>query len=142
MAAGVRYSIQELADLGDISRRTVRYYVQEGLIPPPTGVGRGRHYDQTHLDRLLEVKARQASGHSLDEIRSTRAKGPRTDDRASTIEPLPRPSMWRRIVVTPGVEIHVASGVRLPGPGRLRELSDWCRTLFVHPEDDEVDHAD
>ena len=28
-----RNSVGELAELGDVSRRTVRYYVQEGLIP-------------------------------------------------------------------------------------------------------------
>ena len=33
------YAIGELADLGGISRRTVRYYVQEGLLPPPRGLG-------------------------------------------------------------------------------------------------------
>ena len=38
-----RYNIDELADLGGVSRRTVRYYVQEGLLPAPLGVGRGRH---------------------------------------------------------------------------------------------------
>ena len=30
-----RYDIDELADLGGVSRRTVRYYVQEGLLPAP-----------------------------------------------------------------------------------------------------------
>ena len=67
-----RYNIDELADLGGVSRRTVRYYVQEGLLPAPLGVGRGRHYDQSHLDRLLEVKAQQEAGRSLDDIRARR----------------------------------------------------------------------
>ena len=62
--------IQELADLGDVSRRTVRYYVQEGLLPAPLGIGRGRHYGPEHLDRLLQVKALQSAGRSLDDIRA------------------------------------------------------------------------
>jgi DNA-binding transcriptional MerR regulator len=37
-----RYGIDELAELGGVSRRTVRYYVQEQLLPPPLGVGAGR----------------------------------------------------------------------------------------------------
>src|SRR4029450_11325862 len=65
-----RYAIQDLADLADVSRRTVRYYVQEGLIPAPLGVGRGHHYAQAHLDRLLQVKELQAAGRTLDEIRA------------------------------------------------------------------------
>ena len=66
------YNIDELADLGGVSRRTVRYYVQEGLLPAPLGVGRGRHYGRPHLDRLLEVKAWQEAGLSLVEIRAGR----------------------------------------------------------------------
>ena len=64
-----RYAIGDLADLGGVSRRTVRYYVQENLLPPPFGVGRGNHYGRAHLDQLLRVKALQESGRTLDEIR-------------------------------------------------------------------------
>ena len=57
-----RHAIGELADLGGVSRRTVRYYVQEGLLPAPLGVGRGRHYGAEHLEQLLKVKALQEQG--------------------------------------------------------------------------------
>ena len=61
-----RYGIDELAELGGVSRRTVRYYVQERLLPPPLGVGRGRHYGRAHLDALLRVKSMQEAGLTLD----------------------------------------------------------------------------
>lgn len=124
------YSIDELADLGGVSRRTVRYYVQEGLLPSPLGVGRGRHYGRPHLDRLLEVKAWQEAGLSLDEIRARRAPAPASGSGSVTprlSRPLPR-STWRRLSLAPGVELHVAQDVRLPAPGRLDELVEWCRT--------------
>ena len=57
MTGTVRYAIGDLAQLADVSRRTVRYYVQEGLLPAPLGVGRGNHYGPEHLERILEVKA-------------------------------------------------------------------------------------
>ena len=69
MSAAVRYAIEELATLGGVSRRTVRYYVQEGLIPPPLGLGRGNHYTPEHLEQLLRVKALQENGRTLVEIR-------------------------------------------------------------------------
>ena len=125
-----RYSIQDLADLADVSRRTVRYYVQEGLIPAPLGVGRGPHYAQAHLVRLLQVKELQSSGRSLDEIRATVDGG--AERRA--IKPaiaLPDRSVWRRLQLAPGIEIHVANHITLPGPNRLRELADWCRVHFT-----------
>jgi MerR HTH family regulatory protein len=121
------YNIDELADLGGVSRRTVRYYVQEGLVPAPLGVGRGRHYGRAHLERLLEVKSQQDAGLSLDEIRARRGPipgggvpGPRPP------QPLPR-STWRRLTLAPGVELHVSHAIRLPAPGRLEELVEWCR---------------
>ncbi len=130
-----RYAIGELADLGGISRRTVRYYVQEGLLPAPLGVGRGDHYGREHLDRLLQVKALQEAGRTLDEIRHVLAGSPAPEAarvRAGT-QPLPR-SMWRRVELLPGVELHVSGDVRLPPPGRLQELAEWCRTNFGNGE--------
>ncbi len=124
-----RFSIDELSDLAGVSRRTVRYYVQEGLLPPPLGVGRGRHYDRTHLDRLLEVKAQQEAGLSLDEIRARRTPQPGGGEPAPPPAPapaLPR-STWRRLELAPGVELHVASDIRLPAASRLNELVKWCR---------------
>ena len=130
MADDARYAIQDLADLADVSRRTVRYYVQEGLIPAPLGVGRGPHYGQAHLDRLLQVKELQAAGRSLDEIRAALDGG--TGRRAtSQAAAVPDRSVWRRLQLAPGIEIHVAHHITLPGPNRLRELADWCRLHFT-----------
>ena len=122
-----RYSINELADLGGVSRRTVRFYVQERLLPAPLGVGRGSHYDRTHLERLLEVKAEQEAGRSLDDIRARRrpsSGGPRRP--AAPARSIPR-SAWRRLELAPGVELHVASDIPLPAASRLDELVNWCR---------------
>ena len=121
------YNADELADLGGVTRRTVRYYVQEGLIPPPLGVGRGRHYGRAHLERLLDVKGQQEAGLSLDQIRSRRVSpstGGRPEPRIP--QPLPR-STWHRLSLAPGIELHVSHDIRLPAPGRLDELVEWCR---------------
>jgi len=126
-----RYAIQDLADLADVSRRTVRYYVQEGLIPAPLGVGRGRHYAQAHLNRLLQVKELQAAGRTLDEIRATLVVGAAARPVKRAAASLPDRSIWRRLQIAPGIEVHVAHHVTLPGPNRLRELADWCRLHFT-----------
>ena len=127
-----RFGIDELADFGGVSRRTVRYYVQEGLLPAPLGVGRGRHYDQSHLDRLLRVKALQEVGRSLDEIRALLHPPALPSTRlgiapAASVFPPPIPrSAWRRLELAPGVELHVSHDIALPAPGRLAELAAWC----------------
>jgi DNA-binding transcriptional MerR regulator len=133
-----RYAIGELADLGGVSRRTVRYYVQEELLPDPYGVGRGNHYGPEHLNQLLKVKSLQEAGRTLEEIRhALNHKQRACEDRES--EPPIERTMWRRITLAPGVELNVASDVRLPSPGKLTELAAWCRLHFPANSRDE-DH--
>ncbi len=142
------YAIGDLATLGGVSRRTVRYYVQEGLIPPPAGLGRGNHYGPEHLRALLRVKALQEGGHTLDDIRRTlslpSARRAPSHQQASTTQPhrqvLAR-SLWRRLSLAMGVELHIASTVELPSHAALRELNDWCQRHLALPHHD-VDDKD
>jgi DNA-binding transcriptional MerR regulator len=132
MTSTVRYAIGDLARLAGVSRRTVRYYVQEGLIPPPLGVGRGNHYGPEHLEHLLRVKSQQEGGRTLEEIRSAAATDGKRAKLATTTEGTPvERSLWRRLTLAPGVELHIAGTVRLPSPGRLQELATWCRQHLV-----------
>jgi DNA-binding transcriptional MerR regulator len=136
--ATLRYAIGDLAELGGVSRRTVRYYVQEGLLPAPLGLGRGNHYGQEHLDRLLHVKALQEAGHSLDDIKQTLA-GPAAAAARAVPHALPvERTLWRRLTLAPGVELHVDGRLRLPSRRALDELAAWCRT-HVHPATDPED---
>ena len=132
MSNGTRYDIGELADLGGVSRRTVRFYVHEGLLPAPLGLGRGRHYRPEHLERLLQIKAMQERGLSLLRIRRALNRG------LANVEPLPVPprSSWTRIEVLPGVELHVSRTLRLPPPAKLAELWEWCRRSFRRNEEE------
>ena len=141
MAEDTRYGIEELAALGGVTRRTVRYYVQENLLPAPLGVGRGRHYGPEHLARLSAVKDLQERGLSLDEVRSALDRGPtrRHVGAAPLATRLPAPevarSAWTRVELIPGVELHVSGERHVPPAGRLRELAAWCeRNLRKHSE--------
>lgn len=98
------YGPDELADLAGVSRRTVRYYVQRGLLPAPAGLGRGKHYSKAHLARLIRIRELQAGGIPLEEIA----------DRLDGREPAPpapveRPtqSMWTRVEIADGVELNL-----------------------------------
>ncbi len=63
-----RYTTRDLAALTSLSERTVRYYVEEGLLPPPLSRGRGPNFDDSHLIRLRLVQAMQAAGNDLAAI--------------------------------------------------------------------------
>jgi hypothetical protein len=46
------YYINHLCDISGVTPRTVYYYVQQGLLPPPGARGPGARYDRRHLLRL------------------------------------------------------------------------------------------
>ena len=60
----------ELADRAGVSIRTVRYYIQQGLLSKPEARGPGAHYsEEHHLARLLLIKRLQREHLPLAEIR-------------------------------------------------------------------------
>ena len=63
------YTLDELCMLGGVTVRTVRYYISEGLLPPPSGHGTYARYTQDHLDRLLIISAMKERYLPLREIR-------------------------------------------------------------------------
>jgi DNA-binding transcriptional MerR regulator len=130
-----RYGLDELAELGGVSRRTVRYYIQEDLLPAPYGVGRGPHYGSEHLDALLRVRSLQEAGRTLDEIRRP---APVRERRRLVAPPTSPPvvSAWRRIALAPGVELHVSGDARLPSAAALDALKDWCRASLSRGDED------
>jgi DNA-binding transcriptional MerR regulator len=115
------YGIDELADRAGVSRRTVRYYVQRGLLPAPTGVGRGKHYTEAHLARLVQIRERQEAGVSLADVAAELtgegavSAAPRARRREEPVQ-----STWTRVRVADDVELFVR-GRRLD-PDRLRRL--------------------
>lgn len=69
-------SIGELAQRAGVTRRTIRYYVEIGLLPPPEGGGKAAVYGQGHLERLETIKGLQGYRLSLEEIRDRLAGKP------------------------------------------------------------------
>jgi DNA-binding transcriptional MerR regulator len=131
MPEEARYAIGDLAELAGVSRRTVRYYVQEGLLPAPLGVGRGNHYSREHLDQLLKVKALQEGGRTLEEIRRLLEGGGPSPLMVERAPARADRALYRRLTLAPGVELHVSGQVRLPAPAKLNELAACCRRLFA-----------
>lgn len=64
-----RYSLTELADLGGVTPRTVRYYLGTGLLPAVGPSGPGSKYGVGHLARLRLIRRLQAEHLPLAEIR-------------------------------------------------------------------------
>lgn len=61
--------LKTLCDLTGVSPRTVYFYVQQGLLPPAEGAGRGARYTEVHRDRLRLIRRLQDQHLPLSEIR-------------------------------------------------------------------------
>jgi DNA-binding transcriptional MerR regulator len=137
-----RFTAQDLAGLCGVSVRTVRYYVEEALLPPPASRGRGAHFEERHLTRLRLIRAMQEAGNDLDTIGAylkeleAELSGSETSfesvlaiwrDQARKV--LARPDLLHRYVVAEGVELLVEGGRALP-PARMRELLKLIRRHF------------
>jgi DNA-binding transcriptional MerR regulator len=62
------YRMEELARLAGITVRTLRFYRERKLIPPPRREGRIAWYDEHHLARLRTISALLDRGHTLSGI--------------------------------------------------------------------------
>ncbi|MGW2718394.1 MerR family transcriptional regulator [Streptomyces sp. NPDC001492] len=62
------YRMEELARLAGITVRTLRFYRERKLIPPPRREGRIAWYDDHHLARLHTIAALLERGHTLTGI--------------------------------------------------------------------------
>jgi DNA-binding transcriptional MerR regulator len=64
-----RYRIAELAQATGLTPRTIRFYVAEGLLPPPEGAGPAAVYTAGHRDRLQLITSLKDQYLPLKEIR-------------------------------------------------------------------------
>jgi len=62
------YSLDELCALVGLPKRTVRYYVQIGLVSRPVGEKRGAYYTEHHLEQLLTIRKWSQAGLALERI--------------------------------------------------------------------------
>lgn len=62
------YRMEELARLAGVTVRTLRFYRERKLIPPPRREGRIAWYDDQHLARLRTITALLERGHTLNGI--------------------------------------------------------------------------
>ncbi len=152
-----RHTARGLAALCGVSERTIRYYVEEGLLPSPRGRGRGAHFDDEHLVRLRLIRAMQMAGNELGAIKEylqeleRELKGRvsgfeaalavwngRTEQEAWRAELRKRwggASHVLRYRVAQGVELLIETE-SAPGQDRLQAILKLLREAFEGEEDD------
>jgi MerR family redox-sensitive transcriptional activator SoxR len=106
--------IADFARRAGVKASALRYYEDEGLIKSARSAGGRRHYPKAELRRIAFIRAAQAVGLTLDEIRGALAGLP--DRRTPTKEDWARLSRgWRPLL-----------DERIAALTRLRDTLDNC----------------
>ena len=115
-----KYSFEELCALTGMSARTLRYYIQIGLVDKPIGQTRAAHYLSSHLEKIIRIKQLSESGISLERIREVLSGDPlalpERAKRPGQIEV--RTHLW----VTDGIELQVSPEIAGLSPEQLRQF--------------------
>jgi len=116
------FTLDQLCTLVDLPKRTVRYYIQLGLVDRPEGETRAAHYGPGHVEQLLQVRKWTQAGVSLERIRELLSGD------VPPVPPRPRGAgsveVWSHLVVADGVELMLE-------PTRARLSPEAVRALFT-----------
>ena len=108
--------ILELSDRTRVSPRTIRYYIQQGLLPAPETRGPGAHYGAEHVDRLRLIRRLQQEHLPLSEIRKRLEKLSPAEVKRILQSEAPRPpdsaSEYVRRVLEQGPASYAAPSMR------------------------------
>ncbi|MCD6674318.1 MAG: helix-turn-helix domain-containing protein [Burkholderiaceae bacterium] len=114
------FRLDELCALAELPPRTVRYYIQLGLVDRPIGETRAAYYTGEHLAQLLQIRKWTQAGLSLERIRELLLGAP------PEVPPKPRGAgtveVWSHLVVAEGVELMVDPSRAGLGPEQVRAL--------------------
>lgn len=114
-------SLDELCVLAELPRRTVRYYIQMGLVDRPIGETRAAYYTDQHLQQLLTIRKWTNEGLSLERVRELL-------EGADPAVPPPPPrkpgsvEVMSHLIVADGVELVIEPGRAGLKPEEVRKL--------------------
>jgi DNA-binding transcriptional MerR regulator len=121
-------TLDELAALVDLPKRTVRYYIQLGLVDRPEGETRAARYGPRHAEQLLQVRKWADAGVSLERIRDLLSGEPPPvpprPHAAGTVE------LWSRLAIADGLELSMEPGRAELTPEQARELFNGVMALY------------
>ena len=115
-----KFTLDELSALSGVSKRTVRYYVQLGLVNRPIGETKAAHYLTEHLGQLLKIRQLSDAGVSLERIREVLSGEvppvPPRQRQAGSVE------VRSHLLIADGVELDISPERSGLSPEQVRAL--------------------
>ena len=122
-----KYTIEEISILTGFSRRTIRYYIQENIIEPPSGRGRGGFYYNSHLTDLLKIRSLQEKGLNLSFIKDI-LKG--TERAVKEDSQIYVRDLRVRYKIVPGLEINISRSLEEKKSKKILEIIRLIKSNF------------
>ena len=126
----IKHTVDDLARLTETPVRTIRYYIQIGLIDRPVGEKRNAYYTAQHADQLLTIRKWQVAGLSLERIKEI------LSEPSSGLLPPGKPrapgtlEVWSHLIVADGVELTIEPGRANLSPEQLRSFARGVMALY------------
>ena len=130
------YQLADLCVLADLPPRTIRYYVQIGMVDRPEGETRAARYGAMHLEQLLLIKKWTAAGLSLDRIRELlRGEPAPVSPRARAIGSV---EVRSHLMVADGVDLVIEPGRAGLSPEQVRHFIQGVMAVFIQISGDDA----
>ena len=125
------FSLDELAAAAGLSRRTVRYYIQIGLLGRAEGETRAARYSPHHLEQLVAIRRWTEEGISLDRVRDLLARPAAEVEARAAARPAGRVEVWSHLIVADGPEVTLEAGRAGLTPEQAREFFRAVTTAYA-----------
>lgn len=123
------FTLNELCVLADLPVRTLRYYVQNGLVDRPDGETRAARYATRHLEQVLLIKKWTTAGVSLERVRQLlrgeEAPIPAQPKKAGSIE------VCSHLHVADGLEVVIEPSRAGLTPEQVRAFTKGVMALYA-----------
>jgi len=127
------YNIELLVKLSGLTKRTIRYYIQIGLLDAPSGNCRGSYYTDVHLNRLEQIKKWSEQGVPLSQIKSI-LNGNAPSVTVDLVHSLCT-YQWEKLEICEGVELHFRMNyIRME---ELKKINSFVKELLKCRKDEE-----
>jgi len=128
------YNIEQLEEITGFARRTIRYYMQQGLVEAPFGARKTPRYTEQHVEQLLQIKKFKAAGLNLTKISEILQKSSEKPQNPhfeiGSITPV------TRISIAPGVSIDIDREKNSLDDNTIRSLTKHIAAYFNAEKED------
>jgi DNA-binding transcriptional MerR regulator len=127
--ASQQFTLSELCVLVDLPVRTLRFYVQSGLVDRPDGETRAARYGTNQLEQALLIKKWTSAGLSLERVREllhgAQPAVPAKARQAGSIE------VCSHLCIADGLEVVIEPGRAQMSPEQVRQFTRGVMALYA-----------